>query len=154
MGPKIVQHTTEMVAKIRDRMKTAQSRQKSYADKRRRDLEFAIDDHVFIKIAPIKGVMRFDKKDKLSPRFIGLFEILERVGALAYRVALPTNLIGVNNVFHILMLHKYMSNPSYVLNFEPLLLTPNMSYEERPTQILGRQERRLHNKVIKMVKVK
>ncbi|XP_042425963.1 uncharacterized protein LOC122013804 [Zingiber officinale] len=120
MGPEIVKHTTDLVARIRDRMKTAQSRQKSYADNKRRDLKFAVGDHVFVKIAPIKGVMRF----------------------------------GVHNVFHISMLRKYMSNPSHVLNFEPLQLTPNLSYEERSARILGRQERRLRNKVIKMIKVK
>ncbi|XP_042396452.1 uncharacterized protein LOC121986553 [Zingiber officinale] len=154
MGPEIIQHIADLVARIHDRMKAAQSRQKSYADKRRRDLEFAFDNHVFVKIAPMKGVMRFGRKGKLSPRFIGPFEILERVGALAYRVAFPPNLAGVHNVFHISMLRKYMSNPSHVLNFEPLQLTPNLSYEERPTQILSRQERRLRNKVIKMIKVR
>ncbi|XP_075494739.1 uncharacterized protein LOC142532304 [Primulina tabacum] len=135
-------------------MRNAQSRQKSYADKRRRDLEFAVGDHVFVKVAPMKGVMRFGKKGKLSPRFIGPFEILDRVGTLAYRVALPPNLAGVHNVFHVSMLRKYMANPSHVLNFEPLQLTPNLSYEERPVQILDRQEKKLRNKLVKRVKVK
>ncbi|XP_073291045.1 uncharacterized protein [Primulina huaijiensis] len=136
-------------------MKTAQSRQKSYADKIRRDLKFAVGDHVFVKkIAPMKGVMRFGKKDKLIPRFIGQFEILDRVGALAYRVALPPNLAGFHNIFQVSMLCKYMSNSLHALNFEPLQLTPNLSYEERSTQIFSRHERKLRNKVIKMVKVK
>ncbi|XP_073030694.1 uncharacterized protein [Primulina eburnea] len=135
-------------------MKTAHSRHKSYTDQQRRDLEFAVGDHVFVKVAPMKGVMRFGKKGKLSPRFIGPSEILVRVGTLAYRVALPMNLAGVHNVFHVLMLRKYMSNTSHVLNYEPLQLTPNLSFEERPTQILDRQERKLRNKVIHMVKVK
>ncbi|XP_073317280.1 uncharacterized protein [Primulina huaijiensis] len=154
LGPEIIQHTAEMVAKIRDRMKTSHSRQKSYVDERRRDLEFAVGDHVFIKIATMKDVMRFGKKGKLSLRFIAPFEILEIVGSLAYRVAVPPNLARVHKVIHISMLCKYMSNPSHVLKFEPLQLKPNMSYEEKPTQILVRQERRLWNKVIKMVKVK
>ncbi|XP_073051248.1 uncharacterized protein [Primulina eburnea] len=115
MRPEIVQHTAEMVAKIRDRMKTVQSRQKSYEDKRRRDLEFAVGDHVFIKITPMKSVMRFGKKGILSPRFFGPFQIIERVEALAYWVVLPRNLAGVHNVFHISMLRKYMSNPSHLL---------------------------------------
>ncbi|XP_075475621.1 uncharacterized protein LOC142507594 [Primulina tabacum] len=105
-------------------------------------------------VAPMKGVMRFCKKDKLSPSFIGPFEVLEKNGTLAYRVTFPPILARVHNVFHISMLRKYMSNPSHVLNHEPLQLTPNMSYDERPTQILDRQERRLRNKVIHMVKVK
>ncbi|XP_075499213.1 uncharacterized protein LOC142537593 [Primulina tabacum] len=151
LRPEIVRHNAKMVVNIQDRMKTAQRRQKSYADKRRRDLEFAVGDHVFVKIAPTKGVMRFGKKDKLSSRLIQSFEILERVGPFA--VAFPPNLAGVHNVFHVLMLRKYMPNPSHVLNFEPLQLTQNLSYEERHTHILDSQYRRLQNKVIKMVKV-
>ncbi|XP_073300526.1 uncharacterized protein [Primulina huaijiensis] len=98
--------------------------------------------------------MRFGKKDKLSPRFIGPFEILERVGKLAYKVVLPPNMAGVHNVFYVQMLRKCMSNPSHVLNYEALQLTLNLAFEERPTQTLDRQERSLRNKVIQMVKVK
>ncbi|XP_073273249.1 uncharacterized protein [Primulina huaijiensis] len=150
----LIKQTTELVVKIRDRIKTAQSRQKSYADKHQRELEFAVGDHVFVKVAPLKGDMRFDKKGKLSPRFIGPFEILEKIKTLAYRVALPPMLARVHNVFYILMLRNYMSNPSHVLNNEPLQLTPNMTYEERPIQILAMQEGRLRNKIIPMIKVK
>ncbi|XP_073019106.1 uncharacterized protein [Primulina eburnea] len=121
---------------------------------RRRNLEFAVGAHIFVKVSPMKGVMTFGKKGKPSHRFIGPFEILERVGTLAYRVALPPNLAGVHNVFHILMLWKYMSNHSHVMNYKPLQLTSNLSFEERPTQILDRQGRRLQNKVIQMVNVK
>ncbi|XP_073120878.1 uncharacterized protein [Henckelia pumila] len=101
----------------------------------------------------MKGVMRFGKKGKLTPRFIGPFEILDRVGALAYRVAFPPKLDGVHNVFHVSMLRKYVSNPSHVLSLEPLQLSPHMTYEERPIRIFDRQERRLRNKSIPMVKV-
>ncbi|XP_073271513.1 uncharacterized protein [Primulina huaijiensis] len=154
LGPEIVQQTVDVVLKIRNRMKTAQSRQKSYADRRMRDLEFVVGDHIFVKITPMKGVMRFGKKCELSPRFIGPFEILEKVGTLAYHVALSPNLAGVQNLFHVSMLRKYIENPSHVRSFEPLQLSPNLSYEERPIQILDRQERRLRNKVTKLVKVK
>ncbi|XP_075478776.1 uncharacterized protein LOC142519623 [Primulina tabacum] len=102
----------------------------------------------------MKGVMRFGKKGKLSPRFIGPFDILERMGTLAYRVAFPSNLTEFHNVFHLSMMQKYMSNPSHVLNYEPLQLTPHLSFEEKPTQIRDMQEKRLRNKVIQMVKVK
>ncbi|XP_073151871.1 uncharacterized protein [Henckelia pumila] len=102
----------------------------------------------------MKGVMRFGKKGKLSPRFVGPFEILDRVGTLAYRVALPPNLAGVHNVFHVSMLRKYISNPSHVLSYESLQLSPHMTYEERPDRILERQERRLRNKSIPMVRVR
>ncbi|XP_073033891.1 uncharacterized protein [Primulina eburnea] len=154
LGPDIVRQTADLVARIRDRMRTAQSHQKSYADQRHRDLEFTVGDHVFVKVATMKGVMRFEKKGKLNPRFIEPFEIIERVGTLANRVALPPNLAGFHNVFHVSMLRKYMSNPSHLLNYEPLYLTPHLSFEERPTQILDKQEKRLRNKVIKKVKVK
>ncbi|XP_075473310.1 uncharacterized protein LOC142504313 [Primulina tabacum] len=102
----------------------------------------------------MNGDMRFGKIGKFSPRFIGPFEILDRVGTLAYRVALPPNLAGVHNVFHVSMLRKHMANPSYVLKFKPLQLFSNLSYEERPIQILDKQEKRLRNKVTKLFRVK
>ncbi|XP_075515484.1 uncharacterized protein LOC142550134 [Primulina tabacum] len=109
---------------------------------------------MLVKVAQMKGVIRFGKKGKICPRFIGSFEILERVGTLSNRVSLPLNMVVVHNVFHFSILRKYMSNPSHVLNYEPLQLTPNLSFKERPTQILDRQERRLWNKLILMAKVK
>ncbi|XP_073025189.1 uncharacterized protein [Primulina eburnea] len=124
-------------------MKTAQSQQKGYADNRRKELEFGVSNHVSVKVTPMKGDMRFGKKNKLSPRVIGPFEIIEKIGILAYRVTLPLMLAGVQNVFHISMMRKYMSNPSHVLNHEPLQLDPNMSLEERPIQILDMHETRL-----------
>ncbi|XP_073271542.1 uncharacterized protein [Primulina huaijiensis] len=110
----------ELLVKIQDRIKTSQSRQKSYANKRRRELEFSVGDYVFVKVAPMKVVMRLGKKGKLNSRFMGPFEVLERIEIFAYRVVLPPMLAGVHNVFYILMLRKYMSNPSHVLNYEPL----------------------------------
>ncbi|KAI3445216.1 hypothetical protein Pfo_001881, partial [Paulownia fortunei] len=153
LDPEIVQHTAKLVKKIQERMKIAQSRQKSYADKRRKDLEFAIGDHVFLKVAPMKGVMRFGKKGKLSPRYVGPFEILERVGDKAYRVALPPSLSSVHKVFHVSILRKYISNPSHVLSYEPLELTPDLAYEEKPVQILDQKEKELRTKKIRLVKV-
>ncbi|XP_073133323.1 uncharacterized protein [Henckelia pumila] len=122
LGPEIVQQTADIVAQIRERMRTAQSRQKNYADRQRRDLEFAVGDHVFLKVSPMKGVMRFGRRGKLNPRYIGPFEILERIGTLSYRLALPPSLAKVHNVFHVSMLRRYVSNPSHVLDFEPLQL--------------------------------
>ncbi|XP_075486281.1 uncharacterized protein LOC142525880 [Primulina tabacum] len=109
------QYAEVYVAEI-DRMKTAQPRQKSYANNRRRPLEFEVGDHVFVKIAPLKGIMRFGRKGKLSPRFIGPFEILDRIGERAYRLALPPDLDRVYNVFHVSMLRKYISNPPMFLD--------------------------------------
>ncbi|KAL5560626.1 hypothetical protein UlMin_036837 [Ulmus minor] len=111
-------------------MKTAQSRQKSYADRRRRPLDFQVGDLVFLKVAPMKGVMRFGKKGKLSPRYIGPFEILERIGKVAYKLALPSELSTVHNVFHVSMLRKYISDPSHVLESEPIEIREDLTYEE------------------------
>ncbi|XP_075504555.1 uncharacterized protein LOC142541993 [Primulina tabacum] len=138
---------------IWDTMKTAQTRQKSYVDNRRSPLEFEVGDHVFIKIAPLKGIMRFGRKGKLSPRFIGPFEILDRIGKRAYRLALPPDLDRVQNVFHVSMLRKYISNPSHVLRHEALDLMPNLTYQEVPIQILDRKVKVLRNKEIGIIKI-
>ena len=148
-----VSTTTDAIEKIQKRMRAAQSRQKSYADKRRRPLEFNEGDHVFLKIAPMKGVMRFGRKGKLSPRFIGPFEILKRVGKAAYQLALPPSLSGVHNVFHVSMLKKYVSDPSHVLEEAPVEIDEKLSYEERPVRILDRKAKELRNKTVALVKV-
>ncbi|KAL5583108.1 hypothetical protein UlMin_015550 [Ulmus minor] len=134
-------------------METAQSRQKSYADKRRRPLEFQVGDSVFLKVAPFKGVIRFGKRGKLNPRYIGPYEVLERIGKAAYRLALPPNMASVHNVFHVSMLKKYVPDESHVLEQEPIELHEDLSYEEKPVQILDRKIKTLRNKEIPLVKV-
>ncbi|XP_038895969.1 uncharacterized protein LOC120084141 [Benincasa hispida] len=118
--------------KIRARILAAQSRQISYADVSLKDVEFEAGEKVFLKVVPIKGFLRFGKKGKLSPRFIRPFEILERVGSVAYRLALPPSLSVVHNIFHVSMLRKYLIDPSHVVDFESLQLNENLSYEEKP----------------------
>ncbi|XP_038902486.1 uncharacterized protein LOC120090662 [Benincasa hispida] len=153
LGPELVQTMNEAIQKIRARMLTVQSRQKSYADVRRMDLEFEVGGKVFLKVAPMKGVLRFDKRGKLNPRFIGPFEILERVGLVAYRLALPPSLSAVHNVFHVSMLRKYVADSSHVVDYEPFHLNENLSYEEEPIRILAREVKILRNKKIALVKV-
>ena len=153
LGPEIVQTTVDKVNIIRARLKAAQDRQKSYADKRRKDLEFEVEDRVFLKLSPWKSVVRFGKQGKLSPRYIGPFEIVERVGPVAYRLDLSEELSRVHNVFHFSMLRKYISDPSYVLEAPEIELRHDLSYEEQPVQILGREENELRNKTISLVKV-
>ena len=97
--------------------------------------------------------MRFRKKGKLSPRFVGPFEILKRIGKVAYELALPPTLAGVHNVFHVSMLRKYIPDPSHVLNYEPLKIKDNLIYEEVPIQILDRKDHVLRTKTIILVKV-
>ena len=140
VGPEIVQMTCDKIKVIRDRLKIAQDRQKSYADNRRRDLEFEVGDMVFLRISPWKGVLRFGKRGKLSPRYIGPYRIVERIGEVAYRLELPSDLDRIHDVFHVSMLRKYIPDPSHVLT-------------EQPVQILDRREQVLRNKTIPLVKV-
>ena len=153
LGPELVSQATEAIEKIQERLKTSQSRQKSYADKRRRPLEFEIGEKVFLKVSPFRGLMRFGKKGKLSPRFIGPFEILERIRATAYRLALPPSMTAVHDVFHVSMLQKYVRDSSHVLKHQEVEITPKVQYELQPTKILDRKEKVLRNKVISLVKV-
>ena len=153
IGPELIQQTTYAIKIIKRRLKAAQDRQKSYADIRRHPLEFSVGNHVFLKVSPRKGISHFGFKGKLSPRFIGPFEILERIGPVAYRLALPPMLSSIHNVFHISMLRKYEPDPSHILDWEDLRLDPNISYEERPIQVLASESKVLRNKIIPMVKV-
>ena len=152
-GPELVLEATGAIERIRKHMLTAQSRQQSYANAKRRDIEFDVGDKVFLKVSPTKGVKRFGKKGKLSPKYVGPFEILERIGSVAYRLALPPSLASTHNVFHISMLRKYVSDQSHVLSYEPLELQPDLSYEVKPVKILERGIKELRTKQIPLVKV-
>ncbi|XP_038886203.1 uncharacterized protein LOC120076443 [Benincasa hispida] len=134
-------------------MLTAQSRQTSYANVRQKDLGFKVGEKVFMKVPPMKGVFRFGKKGKLNPRFIGPFEILEWIGSVAYWLALPPSLSTVHNVFYVSMLRKYVANSSHIVDYESLHLNENLSYKEKPIQILAREVKVLRNKEIVLVKV-
>ncbi|KAA0067039.1 pol protein [Cucumis melo var. makuwa] len=134
-------------------MLTAQSRQKIYADERRKDIEFDVGDMVFLKVAPMEGVLRFEKKGKLSPRFVGPFEILERIGHVAYRLTLPPSFSAVHDVFHVSILRRYVADPTHVVDFEPLQINEDLSYEEQPVEILAREVKMLCHRGISLVKV-
>ena len=138
---------------IQQKLKTAFSRQKSYVDPRRKDVSFSAGDMVFLKVSPMKGVMRFGKKGKLAPRYIGPFEIRSRVGEVAYRLILPYELSRIHPVFHVSMLRKYIADPSHVLQPQMVELNEDLSYEEYPVAIVDRQVRQLRTKDISMVKV-
>ncbi|KAL6125182.1 hypothetical protein ACLB2K_073241 [Fragaria x ananassa] len=128
-------------------------RQKSYADNRRKDLEFQVGDWVFSKLSPWKGVVRFGKRGKLSPRYIGPYEIIEWVGTFAYRLELPLELSRIHNAFHVSMLRKYIADPSHVLQEQLISLKKDLTYEEEPVQIFDQNEQVLRNKTIPLVKV-
>ena len=148
LGPEIIQRTCEKVNMIHDWLRAAQSRQKSYYDIKRKALELKIRDKVFLWVAPMKRVMRFGKKDKLSPRFVGPFEVMERVGEVAYRIVLPPALSGIHNVFHESILRKYIPDLSHVLSYEPLHIRNDLLHEEVPVEILDRKEQVLRNRTI------
>ncbi|KAJ9566156.1 hypothetical protein OSB04_002122 [Centaurea solstitialis] len=107
--PDIVQETTDKIKMVQEKLKAARDRQKSYADNRRKPLEFQVGDRVLLKVSPWKGLLRFGKKGKLSPRFVGPFEILERIGPVAYRLDLPPELSTIHDTFHVSNLKKCLS---------------------------------------------
>ena len=153
MGPEILNQTVDKVRFIRDRLRAAQDRQKQWADTDHRPLEFQAGDHVFLRISPMKGVIRFGAKGKLSPRFIGPFEVLERVGEVAYRLALPPALDAVHNVFHVSQLRKYVRDDSHVLDYSEIELRPDLSYVEQPVAVIGQRTKELKGKSIPLVLV-
>ena len=118
--PELVHITLDKIQIVRDRLEIARDRQKSYVDKRRRDLQFKVGDRVFLKVPPWKGILIFGRRGKLRPRYIGPYEIIARVGPVAYRLDLPQELSKVYNVFHVSMLREYIPDPSHVLRDQPV----------------------------------
>ncbi|KAL5849950.1 hypothetical protein ACOSQ4_007963 [Xanthoceras sorbifolium] len=153
VGPDVIRQTEEKVKIIKDRLKAASDRQKSYADLKRRDIEYVVGDRVFLKVSPWKKILRFGKKGKLSPRFIGPYEIIERVGPVAYRLALPLELEKIHDVFHVSMLRRYRSDPSHKVQTEAIEIQLDLTYEEEPVEILDREIKELRNKKIPLVKI-
>ncbi|XP_071713552.1 uncharacterized protein [Rutidosis leptorrhynchoides] len=152
-GPELIRITNEKIEVAKEKLKEARTRQKSYANKHRRDLEFKVGEHVFLKVSPFKGVHRFGLKGKLSPRFIGPFEILERVGEVSYRLALPPALSHVHNVFHVSTLRGYNYSPLHVVQYPLHKICKDISCEEEAQEILAPEERVLRHKTIPYVKV-
>ncbi|KAL0447841.1 UNVERIFIED_CONTAM: hypothetical protein Slati_1912000 [Sesamum latifolium] len=124
-------------------LKAAQDRQKSYVDKHRREMEYEVGDKVFLKVSPWKGILRFGRQGKLSPRYIGPYEIIERIGPLAYRLTLPMELSQIHDVFHVSMLRRYRSDPSHVIREPEIEISEELTYVEEPTEILDRSIRKV-----------
>jgi len=154
LGPDMIQELVEKIKIVQRNIKAAQDRQKSYADRRRKPLEFEQGDKVFLKVSPVKGVRRFNVKGKLSPRFVGPYDIIEKINPVAYRLALPPELQHVHDVFHISQLRKYVYDPAHVIVHEPLNVDADgLTYEELPVRIVDRRVKQLRNKTIPLVKV-
>ena len=127
--------------------------QKSYSDRRRRPLEFEVGDHVFLKVMPKREVVRFGKRGKLSTRFTRPFEILKRVGTVAYHMALPPSMLGVHEVFHVSMLRRYTLDPAHVVDWEEITVDIDGTFEEGPVHIMDSRDQVLRRKAIRLMKV-
>ncbi|GJS08962.1 reverse transcriptase domain-containing protein [Tanacetum coccineum] len=143
-----------MCAEIKDRLKAARDRQKSYAYKRRKPLEFSVGDYVLLKVSPWKGVVRFGKKRKLAPRFIGPFEIIEKAGPVAYRLDLPEELNGVHDTFYVSNLKKCLADPTLKVPLNEIRVDAKLNFVEELVEILEREFKKLKHSRIAIVKVR
>ncbi|GJZ65509.1 putative reverse transcriptase domain-containing protein [Tanacetum coccineum] len=153
LGPELVQETTKKISQIKDRLKAARDRQKSYANKRRKPLEFSVSDYVLLKVSPWKGVVRFGKKGKLAPRFVGPFEIIEKVGPVAYRLDLPEELDGVHDTFHVSNLKKCLADPTLQVPLDEIQVDAKLNFVEEPVKILDREFKKLKRSRMAIIKV-
>ncbi|WVZ97173.1 hypothetical protein U9M48_042728 [Paspalum notatum var. saurae] len=152
-GPDIIQDAEQQLWIVQENLRVAQFRQRSYADVRRRDLSFKVDDHVYLKVSPMRGIRRFNMKGKLAPRYIGPFKILEKKGEVAYRLELPPSLSGVHDVFHVSQLKKCFRVSEEQAPLEGLEIQEDLTYTEHPVKILNTSERNTRNKRIQMCRV-
>jgi hypothetical protein len=153
-GPEILLEAEVNIRMVRENLKGTQSRQRSYADTRRRELSFEVGDYVYLKVSPIRGTKRFGVKGKLAPRYIDLYQIQARRGEVAYQLSLLENLSTVHDVFHVSQLKKCLRVPEEQLPAEDLEVQEDLTYIEKPTQILETVDRVIRRNTIRMCKVK
>ncbi|GJR29279.1 putative reverse transcriptase domain-containing protein [Tanacetum coccineum] len=154
LGPELIQETTEKIIQIKQRMQAARDRQKSYADLKRKPMEFQVGDKVMLKVSPWKGVVRFGKRGKLNPRYVGPFKVLEKVGEVAYKLELPEELSRVHNTFHVSNLKKCHADEPLAVPLDGLHLDDKLHFVEEPLEIVGREVKRLKRSRIPLVKVR
>ncbi|KAI3747592.1 hypothetical protein L6452_10102 [Arctium lappa] len=152
VGPEIVQETDDKVKSIRERLKATQDRQKSYADKKRTPVEFQVGDRVMLKVSPWKGLIQFGKRGKLSPRFLGPFTILERIGIQAYKLDLTPEMDGIHPTFHVCYLRKCLAAEESVIPLSEIRVEDNRCIEE-PESILEKVIKKLRHKEVTLVKL-
>nr|XP_025692657.1 uncharacterized protein LOC112794905 [Arachis hypogaea] len=153
LGPKLIAKTTEKIKQIRVRILTTQSQQKSYTDQRRKPLEFEEGEHIFLKVTPTTGIRRTIKTKKLNLRYIGPFEVLRRIGMVAYEVVLPPHLSNLHDVFYVSQLRKYTHDVTHVLEPESIGLKENLTFQVTSMRIDGTNVKKLREKKILLVKV-
>jgi hypothetical protein len=151
--PDIVVEAEKMIRRIQENLKVAKLRQESYANKRRRPLQFEAGDHMYLKVSPMKGVKRFGVTWKLSPRYIGPFSILEKCEKVAYKLELPPSLTGVHDIFHVSQLKKCLKAPVDVVLPEVAPLDTDLTYPEHPIKILDQKSHVTRRKTIKFYKI-
>ncbi|GJV49077.1 putative reverse transcriptase domain-containing protein [Tanacetum coccineum] len=153
-GLELIRETTEKIMQIRNRLLAARSRQKSYADVRRKPLEFDVGDMVMLKVSPWKGVIRLGKHGKLSPRYVGPFKIIDRIGPVAYKLELPDELCGIHNTFHVSNLKKFLVDKNLVIPLNEIQLDDKLHFIEEPVEIIDREVKELKQSRIPIVKVR
>ncbi|GJX20901.1 putative reverse transcriptase domain-containing protein [Tanacetum coccineum] len=154
IGPELVQESTKKISQIKDRLKAARDHQKSYADKRRKPLEFSVGDYVLLKVSPWKGVVRFGKKGKLAPRFVRPFEIIKKVGPVAYRLDFPEELDGVHDTFNVSNLNKCLADPTLQVTLDEIQVDAKLNFVKEPMEILEKEFKKLKRSRITIVKVR
>ncbi|GKC87617.1 putative reverse transcriptase domain-containing protein [Tanacetum coccineum] len=154
IGPGLVQETTDKVVVIKEKLQATRDCQKSYADSGRKMTEYEVGESVLLKVSPWKGVMRFRKKGKLAPRYVRPFEILERIGPIAYRLRLPEELIGAHDTFHVSNLKKCLGNANLHVPLNEIKINKTLRFVEEPVEIMDRKVKSLKRSRIPLVKVR
>nr|GFB58425.1 putative reverse transcriptase domain-containing protein [Tanacetum cinerariifolium] len=154
IGPEMIRETIKKIVQIKNHLLTARSRQKSYADRRSKPLKFKVGDMVLLKVSPWKDVVRFEKYEKLSPRYIGPFKILARVGHVSYTLELPEELKGIHSTFYVSNLKKCLEEVDIVVSIDEIQLDDKLHMIEEPVEIVDREVKRLKQSRIPIVEVR